>query len=146
MTTHPHLMPRSIMRGAIPALHQYAFMAWWSVKAQGQLYFWYITWSVCSKYVSLYMTNSCVSNYMLQIYHKIRVQDYCTCFLLSQVFQLSTHWLITEARLIMPPSLPQAGGLPPQTLKYLKNRSNTFKVNIFNYSLLTSDVSNYGGN
>jgi hypothetical protein len=27
------------MRGAIPSLPQYAFMAWCSVKAQGQLYF-----------------------------------------------------------------------------------------------------------
>jgi hypothetical protein len=27
------------MRGAIPPLPQYAFMAWFSVKAQGQLYF-----------------------------------------------------------------------------------------------------------
>jgi hypothetical protein len=26
------------MRGAVPPLHQYAFMAWCSVKAQGQLY------------------------------------------------------------------------------------------------------------
>jgi len=26
------------MSGAIPPTRQYAFMAWWSVKAQGQLY------------------------------------------------------------------------------------------------------------
>jgi hypothetical protein len=39
LTTHLHLVPRSRMRGAIPPLPQYAFMAWCSVKkAQGQLY------------------------------------------------------------------------------------------------------------
>jgi hypothetical protein len=37
LTTNLHLMPRSRMRGAIPPLPQYAFMAWCSVKAQGQL-------------------------------------------------------------------------------------------------------------
>jgi len=36
--THLHLMPRSRMRGAIPQLPQYAFMAWCSFKTQGQLY------------------------------------------------------------------------------------------------------------
>jgi hypothetical protein len=36
--THLHLVPRSRMRVAIPPLHQYAFMAWCSVKAQEQLY------------------------------------------------------------------------------------------------------------
>jgi hypothetical protein len=35
LTTHLHLMPRSRMRGAIPPLPQYAFMAWWSVKSTG---------------------------------------------------------------------------------------------------------------
>jgi hypothetical protein len=34
----PHLGPRSRIRGAIPSLPQYAFMAWCSVKAQGKLY------------------------------------------------------------------------------------------------------------
>jgi hypothetical protein len=38
------------MTGAIPALHQYAFMAWYSVKAQGRLYtamkFMYVTYAV----------------------------------------------------------------------------------------------------
>jgi hypothetical protein len=32
LTTHIHPMPRSRMRGAIPPLPQYAFMAWCSVK------------------------------------------------------------------------------------------------------------------
>jgi hypothetical protein len=32
LTTHLHLVARSIMRGAIPPLPQYAFMAWYSVK------------------------------------------------------------------------------------------------------------------
>jgi hypothetical protein len=37
--THLHLVPTSRMRGAIPPLLQYTFMAWCSVKkAQGQLY------------------------------------------------------------------------------------------------------------
>jgi hypothetical protein len=35
---HLHLVPRSRMCGVIPPLHQYAFMTWCSVKAQGQLY------------------------------------------------------------------------------------------------------------
>jgi hypothetical protein len=35
-----HLVPRWGMRGAIPPLPQYAVMAWCSVKAQGQLYFY----------------------------------------------------------------------------------------------------------
>jgi hypothetical protein len=39
LTTHFHLVPRSRMRGAIPALPQYVFMVWCSVKAQGKLPF-----------------------------------------------------------------------------------------------------------
>jgi hypothetical protein len=38
LTTHLHLVPRSRMRGAIPPLSQYAFMAWCLVKVQKQLY------------------------------------------------------------------------------------------------------------
>jgi len=38
LTTHFHLVPESRMRRAIPRLPEYAFMAWCSVKAQGQLY------------------------------------------------------------------------------------------------------------
>jgi hypothetical protein len=38
LTIHLHLVPRSRMRGAIPPLPQYAFTAWYSVKAEGQLY------------------------------------------------------------------------------------------------------------
>jgi len=38
LTTHLHLTPRSGMRGAIHPFPQYAFMAWCTVKAQGQLY------------------------------------------------------------------------------------------------------------
>jgi hypothetical protein len=38
LTTHLYLVLRSRMHGAIPLLPQYAFMAWCSVKAQGQLY------------------------------------------------------------------------------------------------------------
>jgi hypothetical protein len=33
LITHLHLVPRTRMRGTIPLLHQYAFMAWCSVKA-----------------------------------------------------------------------------------------------------------------
>jgi hypothetical protein len=39
LTTHLHLAPRSRMRGAIPPLPQYDFMAWCSVNAQGQVSF-----------------------------------------------------------------------------------------------------------
>jgi hypothetical protein len=38
LTTHLHLVPRSRISGDIPPLPHYAFMAWCSVKAQGQLY------------------------------------------------------------------------------------------------------------
>jgi hypothetical protein len=38
LTTHPHLVPRLRMRGAILPLPQYAFTTWCSVKAQGQFY------------------------------------------------------------------------------------------------------------
>jgi hypothetical protein len=38
LTTYFHLVPRSRIRGAIPPLVLYVFMAWCSVKAQGQLY------------------------------------------------------------------------------------------------------------
>jgi hypothetical protein len=38
LTTHFHLIPTSRMRGAIPPLPQYAFMAWYSVKEEGQFY------------------------------------------------------------------------------------------------------------
>jgi hypothetical protein len=37
LTTHLHLVRRSRMHGAVPPLLQYVFMAWCSVKAQGQL-------------------------------------------------------------------------------------------------------------
>jgi hypothetical protein len=37
-TTNHHLVPRSRMSGAVPLLTQYTFMAWCSVKVQGQLY------------------------------------------------------------------------------------------------------------
>jgi len=42
LTTHLHLVPRSRMRGAIPPLLHYAFMAWFLVKAQGQLQPFYL--------------------------------------------------------------------------------------------------------
>jgi len=38
LTTQLHLLPRSRIFGVIPPLPQYVFMAWFSVKAQGQLY------------------------------------------------------------------------------------------------------------
>jgi len=38
LTTHLHLVPRLRLCGATHSLPQYAFMAWCSVKAQGQLY------------------------------------------------------------------------------------------------------------
>jgi hypothetical protein len=38
LTTHIHLVLTSRMHGVIPPLLQYAFMAWCSVEAQGQLY------------------------------------------------------------------------------------------------------------
>jgi hypothetical protein len=37
-TTHFHPLPRTRMRGAIAPVPQYAFMAWCTVKIQGQLY------------------------------------------------------------------------------------------------------------
>jgi len=37
LTTDLHLMPRSIMRVAIPPFPQYAFIVWWSAKAHGKL-------------------------------------------------------------------------------------------------------------
>jgi hypothetical protein len=40
---HLHLMSRSRMRGATPPLPQYAFVAWCSVKAHGQLYLYQST-------------------------------------------------------------------------------------------------------
>jgi len=44
MTPHLHQVPRQRMRGAVPLLHQYAFMAWCSVEAQGQIYLYlYVT-------------------------------------------------------------------------------------------------------
>jgi hypothetical protein len=42
LTTHLHLVPRSIMRGAILPIPQYAFMALCLLKAQGQLYYLYL--------------------------------------------------------------------------------------------------------
>jgi hypothetical protein len=41
LSTHLRLVPRSRMRGAIPPLPQYSFMAWCSVKIQGHLYFFF---------------------------------------------------------------------------------------------------------
>jgi hypothetical protein len=40
MATHLHLVPRSRMRGYIPPLPQYAFMAWCSVKKEAQWQFY----------------------------------------------------------------------------------------------------------
>jgi hypothetical protein len=48
LTTHLYLVPRLRMHGAIHLLPQYAFVAWWSVKAQGQLYLYLLPY----KYVS----------------------------------------------------------------------------------------------
>jgi len=41
LTTQLHLVSRSRMRGTIPPLPKYDFMAWCLVKAQGQLYLSY---------------------------------------------------------------------------------------------------------
>jgi hypothetical protein len=41
LTTHLHLVSRSRMCGSIPPFLQYAFIAWCSVKAQGQLYLYF---------------------------------------------------------------------------------------------------------
>jgi hypothetical protein len=38
LTTHPHLVPRSKNEWSYTSTPQYTFMAWCSVKAQGQLY------------------------------------------------------------------------------------------------------------
>jgi len=38
LTTHLYQLLRLRMCGAVPPLPQYAFMAWCSAKAQGQLY------------------------------------------------------------------------------------------------------------
>jgi len=38
LATHLHLIPTSRMRGTIPPLSQYVFMAWHSVQAQGAIY------------------------------------------------------------------------------------------------------------
>jgi len=38
LTTHLHPVPRPRMRGAILPLNQHAFMAWYLIKAQGQIY------------------------------------------------------------------------------------------------------------
>jgi hypothetical protein len=50
LTTHVHLVYRSRLRGAIPPLPQYAFMTWYSVKAQGHLY---LTFAVCNEQLDL---------------------------------------------------------------------------------------------
>jgi hypothetical protein len=42
MITHLHFVPMLEMRGAISPLPQYTFMAWCSVKAQGQFYLYLI--------------------------------------------------------------------------------------------------------
>jgi hypothetical protein len=42
LTDHLRLVPRPRMRGAIPPLPHYVFIAWYSVKAQGQLYLPYL--------------------------------------------------------------------------------------------------------
>jgi len=41
LTTHLHIVVLSRMSGAIPPLLQYAFMAWCSVKAQGEIYLFF---------------------------------------------------------------------------------------------------------
>jgi hypothetical protein len=38
LATHLNLVLRSRMHGSIPPLSKYAFVAWCSVKAQGQVY------------------------------------------------------------------------------------------------------------
>jgi hypothetical protein len=46
LTIHLHPVPRLRMRGDIPPLPQYACMAWRSVKAQGQLYLYFMKYEV----------------------------------------------------------------------------------------------------
>jgi hypothetical protein len=61
---HLHLVPRSRMSGAMPPLPQHAFMAWCSVKAQGQLY--------------LYLTNQKAENLNIIKIHKTLVWKHDT--------------------------------------------------------------------
>jgi hypothetical protein len=47
LMTHLHLVPGSKTRGSIPPVPQYAFMALYSVKAQGQLYLYPASSPMC---------------------------------------------------------------------------------------------------
>jgi hypothetical protein len=78
LTTRLNLLPRSRIRGAVPSLPQYAFMAWFLIKAQGQLYFYlYWIWIVLKPdllplnmlYVSIYVAYE--GFLVQQVWHQI---------------------------------------------------------------------------
>jgi hypothetical protein len=58
LTTHLHLVPRSRIRRTIPPFPQYAFMAWCSLKAQGQLYLTSVHSMTLSQLHKLYRVES----------------------------------------------------------------------------------------
>jgi hypothetical protein len=76
LSTHIHLVPRSRMRGAIPPLPQYAFIALCSVKAKGQLYLYLLRFHMAFIVVS--------RSSVLRI----------TCWLLLDVLDPWIVWLI----------------------------------------------------
>jgi hypothetical protein len=65
LTTHPYLMPRSRMHGALPPLPQYAFMPWCLFKAQGQVYL-YLRNAALRGLLQL-LANSCLSSLNINI-------------------------------------------------------------------------------
>jgi hypothetical protein len=57
LTTHPHLVPKSRMRGAIPPFPRYVFMAWWLVKHRDNFSFYlYLCWVSGARIVQWYST------------------------------------------------------------------------------------------
>jgi hypothetical protein len=65
LTTHLHLVPSSKNDGSYTSTPQYAFMAWCSVKAQGQLYLFFKRMSL-----SIGLLRACALSLYLQEGHR----------------------------------------------------------------------------
>jgi hypothetical protein len=74
-----HLVPRSRMRGAMPPLPQYVIMAWCSVKAQGQIYLYFLLVGKHNyiDHVSIYKSRHSITVYVLTVILTIKLDRDC---------------------------------------------------------------------
>jgi hypothetical protein len=74
LTTHLHLVPRSKNEWSYTSIPQYAFMAWRSVKAQGQFYLYWVHFGNIWYWV-FYITNL-LNTYLLTYFYSLHGATY----------------------------------------------------------------------